>query len=167
MLIVLRAATYASVFMGLLLVFVPRRILATVGVGSPEGPLALRAGGTLVAAAGGLLALWCVFTFAFVGKGTPAPFDPPRRLVVRGPYAVVRNPMYWGAGLVLGGAALVFLSAALVGYALLFMAVAHVFVRAYEEPTLRRTFGDDYAAYCRRVGRWLPRRKGNDALPDS
>lgn len=158
--VLFRAATYASLFVGLLLVFVPARILASVGVGTPGGPVALRALGMLVATAGGSLALWCVLAFALLGKGTPAPFDPPRRLVVRGPYAYVRNPMYWGAALALLGAALAFRSLALAGYAVLFMAVAHAFVRAYEEPTLRRLFGKDYEAYCRHVRRWVPRRPG-------
>jgi protein-S-isoprenylcysteine O-methyltransferase Ste14 len=156
MLIVVRAATYATVFIGLLLVYVPASILEAAGLEGARGPLASRVAGLILATAGGLLALWCVFIFAFVGRGTPAPFDPPRRLVVAGPYAVVRNPMYWGAALALGGAALACLSWALLGYTVLFMVAAHVFVRIYEEPTLERTFGDDYAAYRRRVGRWVP-----------
>ena len=48
-------------------------------------------------------ALWCVFTFVFIGKGTPAPFDPPRKLVIRGPYRFVRNPMYIDGGMILAG----------------------------------------------------------------
>ena len=106
---------------------------------------------------GAALVIWCVFTFAFVGRGTPAPFDPPRRLVVRGPYRLVRNPMYLAAGLALGGAALFYQSIALAVYAGLFMALTHLFVWLYEEPTLRRTFGDEYEAYCQRVGQWLPK----------
>ena len=159
MLIAVRAVTYATVFIGFVLVFVPARILSEVGVKAPQSLGVFQAAGMLVTTLGGLLTLWCVSTFVFVGQGTPAPFDPPRRLVVRGPYRLVRNPMYWGAGLVLTGAALFFQSAALAGYAALFMLLTHVFVWLYEEPTLRQTFGDDYEAYCRRTGRWFPRLK--------
>ena len=108
------------------------------------------------------LALWCVLTFALVGRGTPAPFDPPRRLVVRGPYRFVRNPMYIGAAIALAGAALFYRSLPLLGYLALFLLVTHLFVCVYEEPTLRRAFGAEYEAYCRRVRRWWPR-GGRDA----
>ena len=112
--------------------------------------------GAIAAGAGALLALWCVFAFVRIGKGTPAPFDPPRRLVVRGPYRFVRNPMYIGGGLALGGAALFYESASLLAYAAAFLLAAHFFVVVYEEPTLRRGFGAEYEAYCQRVRRWRP-----------
>jgi len=103
------------------------------------------------------IALWCVFTFVFIGKGTPAPFDPPRKLVIRGPYRFVRNPMYIGAGMTLAGAALYYESLSITIYTALFFLITHLFVALYEEPTLRRTFGDEYEAYCSRVRRWLPK----------
>ena len=106
---------------------------------------------------GGALALWCIVAFAVVGKGTPAPFDPPRRLVVQGPYRYVRNPMYIGAALALSGAAIFYRSIPLLVYLSLFLVVTHVFVVWYEDPTLARLFGDDYLAYRARVRRWLPR----------
>lgn len=157
MFVVVRAVTYATLFVGFVLVFVPARILAGAGVPAPGQLGALQGLGVGVTAAGALLALWCVLTFALVGKGTPAPFDPPRRLVVRGPYRLLRNPMYLGAGLALGGAALVFESRALAAYAGLFLLLTNLFVRLYEEPTLRRTFGEEYEAYRRQVPRWFPR----------
>jgi protein-S-isoprenylcysteine O-methyltransferase Ste14 len=107
---------------------------------------------------GTVIALWCVFTFVFIGKGTPAPFDPPRKLVIRGPYRFVRNPMYIGAGMSLAGAALYYESLSILIYAGLFFLITHLFVVLYEEPTLRRTFGDEYEAYCQRVRRWRPHR---------
>jgi protein-S-isoprenylcysteine O-methyltransferase Ste14 len=100
--------------------------------------------------------VWCILNFAIVGRGTPAPFDPPRRLVVRGPYRYVRNPMYLGAGLAVAGAALYYQTAALLAYVGAFLLLMHIFVVLYEEPTLRQTFGDDYKAYCRQVRRWWP-----------
>jgi protein-S-isoprenylcysteine O-methyltransferase Ste14 len=66
--------------------------------------------------------------------------------------------MYIGAGLALAGAALVYQSLSLLGYAAAFLLVTHGFVVLYEEPTLRRTFDGDYAAYCRQTGRWWPKR---------
>jgi protein-S-isoprenylcysteine O-methyltransferase Ste14 len=66
--------------------------------------------------------------------------------------------MYVGAGLALLGAALFYQSAVLVGYAGGFLLAAHLFVVLYEEPTLRRAFGNDYEVYRRRVGRWWPKK---------
>ena len=100
--------------------------------------------------------MWCILSFAVIGRGTPAPFDPPRRLVVRGPYRYVRNPMYLGAGLALAGAALFYQSGALLGYASGFLVLMHLFVLLYEEPTLGRTFGQDYETYRQQVRRWWP-----------
>jgi protein-S-isoprenylcysteine O-methyltransferase Ste14 len=139
------------------LVFLPARVLRWSGIGAPPPVGIPSVAGIAIGALGAALALWCVLTFALVGKGTPAPFDPPRRLVERGPYGVVRNPMYVGAGLALAGAALVYGSAALLGFAAGFVIVCHLFVLGYEEPTLRRMFGAEYDDYCSRVGRWWPR----------
>ncbi len=156
-LVLARGATYATLFIGLLLVFVPGRILERSGIGRPTHLGAVEYAGIAVAVVGGALALWCIVTFAVVGRGTPAPFDPPRTLVVRGPYQYVRNPMYLGAALALCGPALVYRSIALFGYAGLFLVATHVLVVSYEEPTLARLFGAEYEAYRARVGRWLPR----------
>jgi protein-S-isoprenylcysteine O-methyltransferase Ste14 len=88
-----------------------------------------------------------VFTFVFIGKGTPAPFDPPTKLVIRGPYRFVRNPMYIGAGMTLAGAALFYESLSIFIYTCLFFLITHLFVVLYEEPTLRRTFGDEWSEW--------------------
>jgi protein-S-isoprenylcysteine O-methyltransferase Ste14 len=151
-----RAVTYASLFIGFLLIFLPGRILSSTGVIQPPTIGAWQLVGMLLGASGAALALACILTFVFVGRGTPAPFDPPRRLVVRGPYRLVRNPMYLGAGLALTGAAVFYHSLPLLGYAAVFLLICHAFVVSYEEPALRRTFESDYEAYCRRVGRWWP-----------
>jgi protein-S-isoprenylcysteine O-methyltransferase Ste14 len=158
MFVFFRAIIYSSLFIGLVLVYVPARLLAWSGLVRPAVIGAPQVVGMFLGAAGAMLALWCIFTFVVVGKGTPAPFDPPRRLVHRGPYRFVRNPMYLGAALALTGAALVYQSLTLLGYVGGFLVAVHVFVLAYEEPVLRRTFGQEYEAYCRRVGRWWPRR---------
>ena len=159
MFVLARAATYAALFIGLLLIVLPSRFLSATGIVRPAAIGAPQVAGAILGAAGAALAVACIVTFAVIGKGTPAPFDPPRRLVNRGPYRVVRNPMYIGAGLALAGAALFYRSMSLFGYAALFLSITHLFVVVYEEPTLRQTFGDDYAAYCRTTGRWWPKRR--------
>jgi protein-S-isoprenylcysteine O-methyltransferase Ste14 len=157
MFVIVRAVVYATVFIELLLIYVPTRLLSWSGIVRPTVMEAPQVAGMIIGTVGALVALWCVLTFAWIGHGTPAPFDPPRRLVIRGPYRFVRNPMYIGAGLALTGAALFYNSVWLLTYAILFLVAAHVFVVRYEEPTLRRTFGEEYDAYCRRVRRWWPR----------
>lgn len=94
--------------------------------------------------------------FALRGKGTPAIFDPPKKLVEEGPYHVMRNPMYWSVASVLLGEALIFHSLALAEVALAFFVGTNLFVLFYEEPVLRRKFGAEYEDYRRRVPRWLP-----------
>lgn len=152
-----RAAAYATLFIGLVLVFLPARVLAWSGITRPTAFGLAQVLGLVLGGAGAALALWCIATFAFAGRGTPAPFDPPRRLVVLGPYRVVRNPMYLGAALALAAAALFYRSLALLAYTVAFGLVTHLFVISYEEPTLRRMFGADYDSYCQRVSRWRPR----------
>jgi protein-S-isoprenylcysteine O-methyltransferase Ste14 len=154
--ILIRALVYASLFIGLLLIYVPARLLTWSGIVRPTGIEVPQVIGMIVASFGAFIALWCIFTFSSLGRGTPAPFDPPRRLVLRGPYRFVRNPMYIGAGLALAGAGLFYESLFLLGYASVFLLVCHLFVIWYEEPTLRRTFGSEYEMYCRTVRRWWP-----------
>lgn len=157
MFVLLRAVTYATLFIGLLLVFLPARLLSWSGVTSPPAIGLAQVAGILLTAVGAALALSCILTFALLGKGTPAPFDPPRRLVIRGPYKYVRNPMYLGAATALTGAALFYESAILASYVAVFLLVTHLFVLWYEEPTLRATFGAEYDGYCLKVRRWWPR----------
>ena len=156
MFVIVRTITYASLFIGLLLVYLPARILAWSGIVRPAAMGWPQIAGLVIGTAGAVVALSCVCAFAFIGKGTPAPFDPPRRLVVRGPYHFVRNPMYSGAALALAGAALFYRSIQLLAFVAAFLLVTHLFVVLYEEPTLRRLFGPDYQDYCQRVHRWFP-----------
>jgi len=107
--------------------------------------------------AGALVVLSCVFSFVFEGRGTPAPFDPPRRFVASGPYRFVRNPMYLGAFLLLSGFGLFARSPSVLGLAVLAALLAHLFVVLVEEPGLTRRFGESYLAYKRTTNRWIPR----------
>ncbi|HYE87058.1 MAG TPA: isoprenylcysteine carboxylmethyltransferase family protein [Vicinamibacterales bacterium] len=156
MFLVLRATFYAALFIGLVLIKFPGW-LASPALEFPASMGWPQRGGVTVMLLGLSLMLWCVAMFVAVGRGTPAPFDPPRRLVARGPYAIVRNPMYLGAVLMVSGAALFYESMALQWYAWCFFGLAHLMVVSYEEPKLRDTFGDSYDAYCSSVGRWVPR----------
>lgn len=108
-------------------------------------------------AAGAALYLWCVYLFAAVGRGTPGPWDAPRTVVAVGPYLWVRNPIYLGALAVVLGEAALFGSLALMVYAAVMAACFGAFVAGYEEPTLRRRFGQSYAGYAAVVPRWIPR----------
>ena len=159
--VLVRAITYAALFIGFVLVYLPGRFLSSSGIVEPPTTGVPQVAGMIMVTVGTAIALWCVFAFVFIGKGTAAPFDPPRKLVIRGPYRFVRNPMYIGAGMTLAGAALFYESLSIFIYTGLFFLITHLFVVFYEEPTLRRTFGDEYEAYFRRVKRWVPKRSTN------
>jgi len=154
--VVIRTLAYATLFVGFLVIYLPARILALSGATAPAPGGAAQIAGIIVGGLGAALTFACVASFIRMGKGTPAPFDAPRRLVIRGPYRYVRNPMYIGAGTILAGIAIYFESPAVVLYAIVFLLLFHLFVVFWEEPTLRRKFGTDYIAYCHRVGRWWP-----------
>ena len=101
-----------------------------------------------------MVLLRCVWDFFATGKGTLAPIDPPRFLVVQGLYRFTRNPMYNGVVALILGEAGLFRSVALVEYALLVLVLFHLFVVLYEEPALESQFGEAYRAYRRAVPRW-------------
>jgi protein-S-isoprenylcysteine O-methyltransferase Ste14 len=113
--------------------------------------------GALLIVAGAAVLLHAFARFVVEGVGTPAPVAPPDRLVVGGLYRYVRNPMYLAVAATIVGQALLLGRPVLLPYAALFLAVTAAFVHFYEEPTLTRQFGDEYAAYRRAVPAWLPR----------
>ena len=110
----------------------------------------------LLGAGGGMYA-WCVWDFAVFGRGTPAPLDAPKKLVVRGLYRYTRNPIYVGVLTVLLGWAVMFRGMGLLIYAVCVAICFHLFVVLYEERHLQKEFGGEYADYRSRVSRWLPR----------
>ncbi len=156
MLILLRALTYATLFVAAFLVVVPRGILRASGYVAGDSSGLVELVGLGLVGLGLALVLWCLVTFAFVGKGTAAPFDPPRKLVVVGPYRFVRNPIYIGAVVAMFGAAMFLGSGWLLLYAVVVLIVTHVLVILYEEPHLRGVFGEPYEDYLRTVRRWIP-----------
>ena len=123
----------------------------------PFAPLPLAAPAALLIAAGAALLLECFGRFAIQGRGTPAPIAAPDRLVVTGPYRRVRNPMYVAVTTMILGQAALFMDLRLVVYAAVLWLGFHLFVLAYEEPTLRSAFPRDYAAFFAAVPRWIPR----------
>jgi protein-S-isoprenylcysteine O-methyltransferase Ste14 len=150
---VLRAAIIAPLFVSLWTWFVPRWI---AGARAFENP---RPAGWIIVAAGAAILIACVWEFAWRGLGTPAPFDPPRELVITGLYRHVRNPMYVGMVVTLVGEAVVFpnLTRGLLIEAAAFWIIASLFVMTFEEPVLRSTFDGAYDEYRKRVRRWIPR----------
>jgi protein-S-isoprenylcysteine O-methyltransferase Ste14 len=113
--------------------------------------------GAVLIACGISLMAWTVWLFHTKGKGTLAPFDPPKRLVVRGPYRHVRNPMITGVVSILFGEALALQSRGLLIWAAMFLLLNMIYFPLVEEPGLRKRFGPSYDEYLRNVPRWLPR----------
>lgn len=116
-----------------------------------------RAAGSVVVAIGLALVVYTIASFASRGRGTLAPWDPPRQLVVTGIYRHVRNPMISGVVLILAGETLVFASAAVGWWAATVFIVNAIYIPLLEEPGLARRFGAQYEAYKRHVPRWVPR----------
>ena len=144
-------------------VVVPGLILALTGfqVGwGLDGALAALpvVAGAILIAAGLMLMYRTIALLARLGQGTLAPWDPTRKLVVRGPYRFVRNPMITGVLTVLIGEAALFGSLGILAWAGVFAALNAVWFPLVEEPGLRERFGDEYDAYRRNVPRWIPRR---------
>lgn len=121
------------------------------------GTALTRALGALLIVAAAPLFVSFVRRFVSEGHGTPAPIAPTRHLVVGGPFQVVRNPGYVAVIALVVGQGLLLASVGVLLYAAFLMFAFHGFVVRYEEPTLERTFGEQYVEYCRRVPRWLPR----------
>jgi protein-S-isoprenylcysteine O-methyltransferase Ste14 len=129
-------------------------------IASSGGTTAVRWLAVPVLAAGASIYFWCLWDFASFGRGTPAPIDAPKQLVVRGLYRYVRNPMYVGVLTAILGWALWFGAPGLLLYAAGVGLLFHLFIVGYEEPTLRRLFGAEFERYCSEVNRWLPSASG-------
>jgi len=154
-----RTVLFTILVPGTVLVLVPLALVASgLGPRLDFGPA--RYSGLVPLLAGLSVIGVCFADFVRRGRGTPAPYDPPRQLVVAGLYRFVRNPQYLGVVLVVVGEALLTGAAVLFGYAAFLAAAYHLFVRYHEEPALGRLFGEAYARYREAVPRWLPRRPG-------
>ena len=147
---------------GTVLVFVPAAILFLAdGTGfaadfQTPAEVTFYAGGMLLAA-GGILSVKTVGLFTTFGEGTPAPWDPPQKLVIRGPYSYVRNPMITGVILILFGESILFNSWLVFLWTLVFLVGNMIYFPYVEEKGLVARFGDAYREYRDQVPRWVPR----------
>lgn len=119
--------------------------------------LALLLAGCALICAGLTLLGKTIHLFATIGKGTLAPWDPTRKLVVQGPCRHVRNPMISGVWCILLGESVLLGSVPVFVFALLFVTINHVYFITSEEPGLMRRFGEEYLLYRNAVPRWVPR----------
>lgn len=152
--VLLRTLLFTLIVPGTVVVYIPLLLLR------PQWPQAwglLQWMALLLAGAGAGAYGWCAIEFALSGRGTPAPVDPPRKLVLGGLYGYSRNPMYVGILSVLVAEAAYFASWIHLLYAATVFGFFQSFVVFYEEPHLRRRFGEAYIRYCRAAPRWLVR----------
>ena len=153
MILLLKNLLFTIVVPGTVACLVPL-LIARDEQSATDGALAIA---LLLLGIGSSIYAWCVWDFASFGRGTPAPIDAPKHLVIRGLYRFTRNPMYLGVLTVILGWAVFFGAASLALYAILVFSCFHAFICFYEEPHLMREFGSEYSAYTTEVGRWIPR----------
>src|SRR5450755_3698833 len=145
---ILKTILFTILVPGSVLVLIPQRLLG--GLPRPAaGPLTWLGG--LIILLGASIYFRCAWEFAVRGLGTPAPIAPTKFLVTTALHRYVRNPMYIGVALAIAGQAVLFRSSHLAEYVAVMLLIAHVFVIFYEEPTLRRQFGESYEEYRRSV----------------
>lgn len=156
----LRSIFWTALLPGFFAGYVPLRFFGLANVQlSLSNPVHVL--GLLAIVLGATLLLTCIWEFARSGRGTLSPVDPPRALVVRGLYRYVRNPMYLSVTLIVLGEVLLSGSRPLLLYWAIWFVAVNLFVIGYEEPALRRQFGESYERYTRDVRRWLPRFRGS------
>jgi protein-S-isoprenylcysteine O-methyltransferase Ste14 len=138
-------------------IWIARRYAIPLGLGTDAGDVLLQLAGVALLVPGLMLFVASNRRFKSEGQGTLAPWDPPRNLVVQGPYRYVRNPMISGVILVLFAEAALLRSLPHLAWAITFLALCSIFIPLFEEPQLRRRFGASYLEYCRNVPRVIPR----------
>jgi protein-S-isoprenylcysteine O-methyltransferase Ste14 len=152
----IRAHLYGAGVIGLFVVlpaFVLPRLDARLPLIMPD---LLRYPGLLILLAGAALSYTSFWFFITKGRGTAFPTEPPKEMIIRGPYCYVRNPMYVGNLAIIFGEALLFRSPMLLLYAIAMCFVTHLYVTRSEEPVLKRRYGEPYLNYVRTTPRWLP-----------
>jgi protein-S-isoprenylcysteine O-methyltransferase Ste14/8-oxo-dGTP pyrophosphatase MutT (NUDIX family) len=152
----LRTLLFGALVPATFLVFIPAMILNVTGIGGEGGVVRLI--GLVPLVLGIAILAWCFAGFIVEGEGTPAPYDPPHRLVTGRLYGWMRNPMYVAVTTILVGEAMFYGSLPLLVWAAVAWIFFHFFVVLYEEPTLQRRFGPAYESYVEHVPRWLPSR---------
>ena len=155
--VLLKTLIFTFLVPGTVTILVPYWLLSSRSPAAPAIQLGIfRYFGLLPILTGATIYVWCAWDFTFAGRGTPAPIDPPKKLVLRGLYHYVRNPMYVGILSILLGEALLFGSARLFEYTAVAFILFFLIIVLYEEPMLRQKFGESYREYCKDVPRWIP-----------
>lgn len=155
--LLLRSIFFTILQPGTVAVFIPYWLITSRGGATNYSNPELRFSGLPLMIIGAAGLLWCIWEFFSRGRGTISPVDPPKHLVVRGLYKYVRNPMYVLVVTTLIGEAIFFRSVPVLIEAAAFLILANLFVLFYEEPALRRQFGESYEKYALQVRRWIPR----------
>jgi protein-S-isoprenylcysteine O-methyltransferase Ste14 len=151
---ILNTAIFTVIVPGTVAILIPRWLVG--GFVQPENGL-LAWLGSILFVVGAAVYFRCAWEFAARGLGTPAPIAPTKFLVTTALHRYVRNPMYLGVALAIVGEAALYSSLHVLVYAAIMLTIAHIFVVLYEEPTLRRQFGESYEEYRRTVPRWIPK----------
>lgn len=155
----LRTFFFTIIVPGTVTVILPGLLVSRSAFISPDWSL-VHVIALVLGATGLWFYVWCAKDFVILGHGTPAPYDPPKQLVVSGLYRYTRNPMYLGIMFILLGEALWFAALVLLAYSFIVFLGFHLRVLWHEEPHLRSLFGTDFEQYCRKVPRWLPKFPG-------
>ena len=139
------------------LVVIPALILYFSGYKFILNNIFLICAGCLLFIAGFALAVWTMFLFNNIGKGTAAPWAPPKQLVVAGPYKYVRNPMITAVLSILLAESLIFNSLEIFCWFIFFLIINSIYFPLVEEKQLKERFGEEYLEYMKKVPRWLPK----------
>ena len=153
---------WAILFPGFFALYVPWQFFGLKGT-RVDFARPAHALGLVLVGLGTVLLAACIVEFTRTGRGTLSPVDPPRRLVARGLYRYVRNPMYLSVTTIMLGEVMLTGSTALLVYWALWFVGVNLFVIGYEEPSLRGRFGASYDEYTREVRRWIPRFRSRSA----
>ena len=143
-------------FPGTVVVYIPYQLLKPYSAPELASLSLAQYSSMLLLAIGIAILLKSIWSFAYVGKGTLAPFDETQKLIVVGLYRYVRNPMYVGVMLILLAESWFFWSSTLLSYTGFCFVVANILIIGYEENRLRHKYGDEFRQYCKHVGRWIP-----------
>jgi protein-S-isoprenylcysteine O-methyltransferase Ste14 len=154
--VLLKTIIFTLIVPGTVTVLAPYWLLSSRSAAGPMNMGLVRSLGLLPILLGASIYFWCAWDFASAGRGTPAPIDPPKELVVHGLYRYLRNPMYVGILSILLGEALFLESLRLFEYTAVVFLFFYLFIVLYEEPVLKQKFGESYQRYCETIPRWLP-----------
>jgi len=154
-----KSALLTTLVLGIAEVLIPWLLIKNGLAGWPPALNLFSVLGVIFILLGLPIQIWVAWAFVKFGKGTPAPFDPPKEFVATGLFRFVRNPMYYGGLCVLTGWVLLTRSMWMLVYAAFLITAMHFFTVLVEEPQLRKRFGKPYEEYCQRVPRWNPKFK--------